>query len=118
MATLSFVCISGVSTKDSPFSCSMAETPGFKLSMPSLDCILDLDDYKTTLITSLSQAWQLAKDNIEKAQMRHKVHYDHKPKETKFQVGDCVLVHMPAEMQGTQRKLSRPSHNKSERLQC
>ena len=54
------------------------------LTPPSLACILDLGDYKTTFITSLSQAWQLAKDNIEKAQMREKVHYDHKPKETKF----------------------------------
>ncbi len=72
--------------------------------------MLDLDDYKTTLITSLSQAWQLAKDNIEKAQVRQEMHYDCKSEETKFQVVDRVLVHLPSETQGPQRKLSRPFH--------
>ena len=52
----------------------------------------------------------MAKDNIVRSQGRQKSQYDRTSKETKFLVGDHVLVHMPAGMQGRERKLNCPFH--------
>lgn len=102
------------STKESPFYLMYGRDPRLPtesaLTPPSFACMVDLEDYRTALVAHLSEAWQLAKDNIVKAQERQKVQYDRTSQETKFQVGDRVLVHMPAEMQGKERKLSRPFH--------
>ena len=102
------------STKKSPFYLMYGRDPRLPtesaLTPPSFACMVDLEDYRTALVAHLSEAWQLAKDNIVKAQERQKVQYDRTSQETKFQVGDRVLVHMPAEMQGKERKLSCPFH--------
>ena len=58
----------------------------------------------------MSQAWKLAHENIEQAQRQQKKHYDHKARPAKLEVGDCVMVYVPAETQGKNWKLARPFH--------
>ena len=71
---------------------------------------IDLDDYKSELMTHLSETWKLAQGNIKTAQTRQKSHYDKKAHDVNLKVGDRVMVLMPAEAQGKKRKLARPFH--------
>ena len=71
---------------------------------------VDLDDYKTTLVSHLGSDWEAAKANIDIAQRRQKQYYDKKSRETSFHVGDCVLVYIPSEVKGRDWKLSRLFH--------
>ena len=63
---------------------------------------------ETTL--NLSQAWKLARENIEQAQKQQKKQYDHKACEIDLRIGDRVMVYMPSEVQGKNWKLARPFH--------
>ena len=69
---------------------------------------VDLDDYKTELTVGLAEAWRTAQDHLKKAQKGQKRAYDHQAKERKVRVGDRVMVLMPAEQTGKNRKLQRP----------
>jgi hypothetical protein len=69
---------------------------------------IDTNDYKSEMMTSLSQAWKLAQENIKIAQKHQKTHYDKKTRETHLKVGDWVMVLMPSEAKGEKRKLARP----------
>lgn len=71
---------------------------------------MDLDDYKTSLVESLSEAWGLAQAEVKKAQNRQKKYYDRRAKEPKFQVGDRVFIYMPSAKKGKAHKFSRPFH--------
>ena len=70
--------------------------------------MIDLDDYKTELVTSLSDAWKLASEHIKEAQQRQKRQYDRRSKELHLKVGDRVMVYMPLEKKGKARKVARP----------
>ena len=61
---------------------------------------------------SLTSAWDLAAQSIQKAQERYKRNYDKRSTytTTSLRVGGWVLVHMPQDESGPQRKLSRPWH--------
>ena len=61
-------------------------------------------------MTSLTSARELAAQSIQKAQERYKRPYDRRVTYTTapMRVGNWVLVHMPYEETGPQRKLSRP----------
>ena len=73
--------------------------------------LTDVTDYREELTLSLASARELAAASIRKAQQRYKSGYDKKvTKGLKFQVGDWVLVHFPAEETGKARKLARPWH--------
>jgi len=48
--------------------------------------------------------------NIQKAQKRYKLQYDHKPTSLNLQLGNWALVHFPAEESGKKHKLLRPWH--------
>ena len=125
-----FVCISGVGSREHQgvpvfllYGRDRWIPTEHALTPPSLACMLDLDDYKTALITSLSQAWQLAKDNIEKAQVRQEMQYDCKSEETKFQVVDSVLVPPAFRDTRSTEEVQSPvpwtlHHYPSDRLQC
>ncbi len=54
----------------------------------------DLDDYTSCLVGSLSDAWEMARAEVKKAQNRQKKYYDLRAKEIKFQVGDRVFVYI------------------------
>ena len=71
---------------------------------------MDLDDYKTELVGSLSQAWELARAQVKKAQQKQK-YYDLHAKETRLQQGDRVFVYMPSEKKkGKAHEFARPFH--------
>lgn len=52
----------------------------------------------------------IAHENIEQAQKQQKKQYDRKSRPAKLEVGERVMVHMPAEAQGKNWKLARPFH--------
>ena len=61
---------------------------------------IDLDDYKTALVSHVGSAWEAAKTNNQSTQQKQKLYYDQKSKETSFNVGDHVLVYMLNEIKG------------------
>ena len=71
---------------------------------------VDLDDYKRELTLGLSQAWELAQNNIKRAQAQQKCQYDKKTAPVEVKVGDRVMIYMPTEVQGKKWKLARPFH--------
>ena len=72
--------------------------------------MIDLQDYRTELTTSLSDAWLSAKQHITHAQDKQKQQYDKRAKESPMKVGDRVMVHMPGSVKGKAWKLVRPFH--------
>ena len=98
------------STKESPFFLLYGRDP----LLPSDLVLRDLtesassvDDYKHNLARTLSEAWKVAKDCIEKAQDKQKKYYDRRVTLTadKLAIGDRVYVHMPAKTKGLTPKL-------------
>ena len=77
---------------------------------PQPKWVVSVEDYRKELVTSLTSARELEAQSIQKAQERYKRHYDRRVTYTTtlMRVGDWVLVHMPHEETGPQRKLSRP----------
>ena len=69
--------------------------------------MIDVDDYKTELVTSMSDAWKITQENIKVAQTKWKTRYDKRSKESKFSVGDRVMTYMPGAVQGKNWKLTR-----------
>ena len=69
---------------------------------------VDIDDYKSELVYGLSESWKIAQEQIKKAQKRQKRQYDHRARPKDIRVGDRVMVYMPYERTGKNRKLSRP----------
>ena len=80
------------------------------LSTPKSPYVVSVDDYKTELTIGLTESWKQARNNIKKAQTRQKSYYDRKAKEIDFQPGGHVMVYMPHEDQGKNRKLALPYH--------
>ena len=72
--------------------------------------MVDLQDYRTELTTSLSDAWLAAKEHITRAQAKQKQQYNKHTKESPVKVGDRVMVHMPGSVKGKAWKLVRPFH--------
>lgn len=102
------------STKESPFYLLYGRDPRIPtatlLNQKQSVYEIDIDDYKRELVLNLSQAWKLAQENIEHAQKQQKKYYDRKSRPAKLEVGDRVMVHMPAKAQGKNWKLARPFH--------
>ena len=68
----------------------------------------DIDDYKSALTIHLAEAQELARTNIRDAQVKQKQQYDRHSKQSRYKIGDRVMVHMPAEATGTSWKLAKP----------
>ena len=87
------------STKESPFFLLYGRDPQIPtaeaLSTPSTPYTVDLDDYRSELVTGLSDAWKAAAENIKAAQCRQKNAYDQGASKSSLKVGDRILVHMP-----------------------
>ena len=100
------------STKESPFFLLYGRDPQLPtesaLTQPRTPYMIDVDNYKTELVTSMSDAWKIAQENIKVAQTKQKTQYDKRSKESKFSVGDRVMTYMPGAVQGKNWKLSRP----------
>lgn len=102
------------STKESPFFLLYGRDPCIPtstvLTYQRSPYTIDINDYKSELMTHLSQAWKLAQENIKVAQSHQKMQYDKKARDVPLKVGDRVMVLMPAEATGEKRKLARPFH--------
>ena len=102
------------STKESPFYLLHGRDPRLPtdtaLNTPRTCYQVDLDDYKTDLVTNLTEAWQLARQNIKQAQRKQKQQYDRHSKIPKFRVGERVFVYMPNAKQGKNWKFAKPFH--------
>ena len=64
----------------------------FQLRQPTTPYQVDIQDYRTELVTHLSDAWTLAQDNIAKAKAKQERNYDRSNTEPKL---DRVMVRMP-----------------------
>ena len=102
------------STKESPFFLLYGRDPQLPtdeaLSTPKTRYQVDLDDYKTDLMSGLTDAWELAREQLKKSQKSQKRFHDRKSTEVKVEVGDRVFLHMPAATKGSAHKFSRPFH--------
>ena len=58
----------------------------------------------------MSEAWELARFSVGKAQSRQKQYYDQRKRLPTFGVGDRAFLFKPAEKTGEARKLARPYH--------
>ena len=83
------------------------------LDTPPSPYIVDLDDYKVELTRGLASAWKVARSEVSKAQVRQKRSYDRKATSRNYQEGGRVMVFMPAETTGKNRKLSLPYYGPS-----
>jgi len=72
--------------------------------------MLEAGDYRTKLVLGLSTAWDIARKSIPKAQSKQKLHYDKKAKVPSYKISDRVMVYMPHEATGKDRKLPLPYH--------
>ena len=100
------------STRESPFFLLYGRDPRVPtstvLTYQRSPYTVDIDDYKSEMMTNLSQAWKLAQENIKVAQTHQKNQYDKKTRNVNLKVGDWVMVLMPTEAKGEKRKLARP----------
>ena len=78
-------------------------------SLPPLH-MLDVGDYRTELVIGLSTAWDMARKSIEKVQSKQKFQYDKKAKVPSYKISDRVMVYIPHEATGKDRKLALPYH--------
>ena len=94
--------------------CSMVEMHDFrpKPPLPSLAHVTKwtLMTFKTDLVCNLSDAWEMARQNICQSQKKQKQQYDRKVKLKKYRVGDRVFVHMPGDVRGKVWKFAKPFH--------
>ena len=78
------------------------------LSPPVVRHTMDLDGYKSIMLMTMSSAWKLAQENLQKAQKKQKYQHDKRTRNTEFTVGDRVFVYMAAIRNGLAYKLTRP----------
>ena len=70
----------------------------------------DVNDYQEQMILSFSSARKLAEQTNREAQRCYKHQHDKTAKESKFKVGDWVLIYFAQEETGKNRKLLQPWH--------
>ena len=71
---------------------------------------VEVQDFRSEMVMGISQAWKLARENIEQAQKYQKSQHDKHAKDPNFKLGDRVFVHMPAEKRGKAYKFARTFH--------
>jgi len=72
--------------------------------------MLDAADYYTDLVTGFTSAWNMARSSIAKTQSKQKLQYDKKAKAPAYKISDKVMVYMPYEATGKDRKLALLYH--------
>ena len=101
-------------TRESPFYLLNGRDPRVPtetaLSQPTTKYQVDIEDYRTELVTHLSDAWRLAQENVSNAQSKQKRNYDKRGNNPTVRVGDRVMVKMPDEIKGKSWKFARPFH--------
>jgi hypothetical protein len=64
----------------------------------------DIDDYKLVMQAAFKEAWQSAKENIQKAQESYRHYYNKKLRVIDYRVGDLVWLESPPKMVAGGRK--------------
>ena len=102
------------STGESPFFLMHGRDPRLpsvlEMDSPQLRANIDLDTYKGELMSGLTEAWDLARQSIGKAQKAQKKHHDRKARDPRFHVGERVFIYMPKEKATKAYKFARPFH--------
>ena len=102
------------STQESPFYLLYGQDPRLPteavLSPAKTQIVMDLKEYGAGLYAKMSEAWELARQMVKKAQRRQKRSYDKKNRPPNFVEGDRAFLFKPAEKTGELRKLARPFH--------
>ena len=102
------------STRESPFFLLYGRNPrlpsGTLLDQSRTTYLVDLDDYRTELVVNLKKARELALKNIKQAQEKQRKFYDRQSCPLPYRIGDRVMVFMPSNVTGKDRKLARPYH--------
>ena len=88
------------------------QLPTEALLLPPVDRHhVDLDDFKTEMTVHMSEAWEMARANVKKAQRRQKQQYDRRARPVEFKPGDRVFIHMPGSKRGKAHKFARAFHS-------
>ena len=102
------------STLESPFYLLCGRDPRLPvdqvMSPKKARRIVDLKEYGAQLAGDMSEAWELARECVWKAQRRQKEYHDRKVWLPVFRVGDRVFLYKPADKTGPARKFARPYH--------
>ena len=102
------------STQESPFFLLHGHDPrlpsALDLEPGEARTEVDLDSYKGELVVGLTEAWDLARKQVLKAQKAQKRCYDRHAKERKIGEGDRVFVYMPGDKVTKAYKFARPFH--------
>ena len=99
------------STKESPFFLVYGRDPRLPTStLLEQPLATYTEDYRTELLSTLKISRDLALESIRQAQEKQRRFYDRRSTNPKFLVGDHVMVFMPSETVGKNRKLARPYH--------
>ena len=61
-------------------------------------------------MSNLSEAWDLARHQVKKAQKAQKKAYDRRSRDVQFGVGERVFVYMPQDKATKAYKFARPFH--------
>ena len=100
------------STAESPFFLLYGRDPQLPtdaaLCPPVERSTVRTDDYGSSLVQFMSDAWKLARTSIEKAQSRQKRQHDKRARSIPLKVGQRVFVHVPSLKTGPAHKLARP----------
>ena len=100
------------STGESPFFLLYGRDPQLPttaaLCPPVVRGTICIDDSKSQMLQTLSDARKLAQQSVKKAQQKHKAQHDKKARDFMFSPGDRVFVYMPAIRSGPAYKLTRP----------
>ena len=73
--------------------------------------LIGLREYGQELTVRMSEAWELARQSVGRAQKKQKQYYDQRQQRLpNFTVGERVFLFKPAEKTGEARKFARPYH--------
>lgn len=99
------------STQESPFFLLYGRDPQLPtdsaLDAPVERCHPDLRSYRQELVEGLSDAWEVARAQVKKAQQKEKRYYDRSGTLKNLKVGDRVFLQVPSLKKGTAYKFAR-----------
>ena len=101
------------SVKESPFYLLHGKDPRLPTTLDmdnNAKQEIDVDIYKGEMAIKFNEAWDLAQNNIKRAQKHQKAYYDKQSKPPRFKVGDRVFVYMPAAKATKAYKFARSFH--------
>jgi len=100
------------STQESLFHLLYGRDPclatGNALSVPVERCTLDVGSYQEEFVTGLRDAWELAREQIRRAQECQQRNYNQHAQPASLRVRDRVFFHVPSAKRGKAHKFASP----------